>query len=96
MPALSMEVLMEVADRDEVYQKLKAAVREGKKPKDRGLVPYMVVWEELGVIKELVCRGERIVIPEGRCTTNDVALRDWVVDLRHSAHQGVDATKRQL
>ena len=48
-PALSTEVLREVADRDEVYQKLKVAVREGKKPKDRGLVPYMVVWEELGV-----------------------------------------------
>ena len=47
------------------------------------------------MIKELVCRGERIVIPEGRCTKN-VALRDWVVNLGHSAHQGVDATKRQL
>ena len=71
-------------------------MKEGKKPKDRDLVPYMAVWEELGVIEELVCRGERIVIPEGRCSTNDVALRDWVVDLGHSAHQGVDATKRQL
>ena len=95
-PALSMEVLREVAEQDEIYQKLKAAVKEGKKPKDRDLVPYMAVWEELGVIEELVCRGERIVIPEGRCSTNDVALRDWVVDLGHSAHQGVDATKRQL
>ena len=27
---------------------------------------------------------------------NNVALRDWVVDLGYSAHQGVDATKRQL
>ena len=91
-----MEALREVADRAEVYQKLKAVVREGKKPKDRGLVPYMVVWEELGVIKELACRGERIVIPEGRCLTNNAVLRDWVVDLGHSGHQGVDATKRQL
>ena len=80
-PALTMEVLREVAERDEIYQKLKAAVKEGKKPKDRDLVPYMAVWEKLGVIKELVCSGERIVIPERRCSTNDVALRDWVVDL---------------
>ena len=64
-PALSMEVLREVAERDEVYQKLKAAVKAGKKPKDRDMVPYMAVWEELGVIEELVCRGQRIVIPEG-------------------------------
>ena len=35
----------------------------------------MAVWEELEVIEELVCMGERIVIPEGRCSTNDVALR---------------------
>ena len=64
-PALSMEVLREVAERDEVYQKLKVAVKAGKKPKDRDMVPYMAVWEELGVIEELVCRGQRIVIPEG-------------------------------
>ena len=91
-------MLREVAERDEVYQKLKAAVKAGKKPKDRDMVPYMVVWEELGVIKEGRAggRGQRIVIPEGRCATNDVELRDWVVDLGHSAHQGVDTTKRQL
>jgi hypothetical protein len=56
------------------------------------MVPYMAVWEELGV----VCRGERIVIPEGRYEKNNVKLRDWVVDIGHSAHQGVDATKRPL
>ena len=60
-PALSMEVLREVAERDEGYQKLKAAMKAGKKPKERD----MAVWEELGVIEELVCRGQRIVIPEG-------------------------------
>ena len=58
-------MLREVAERDEVYQKLKAAVKAGKKPKDQDMVPYMAVWEELGVIEELVCRGQRIVIPEG-------------------------------
>ena len=95
-PALTMEVLKEVAKCDNVYQTLKAAVKEGKKPKDRDQVPYMAVWEELAVIEELVCRGERIVMPEGRSSTNDVALREWVVDLGHSSHQGVDATKRKL
>ena len=94
--ALTMEVLREVVVHEQVYQKLKAAVMEGEKPKDRDLVPYMGVWEELEVIKELVCRGEQIIIPEGRCAMNDMVLRDWVVDLGHSTHQGVDATKRQL
>jgi hypothetical protein len=58
------------------------------------MVPYMAVWEELGVAEELLCRGERIVIPEGRYEKNDVELRDWVVDIGHSAHLGVEATKR--
>ena len=53
-PALSLGVLKEAAEQDEVYQKLKEAVRAGKKPKDRDMVPYMAVWEELGVVKELV------------------------------------------
>ena len=63
-PALFMELLKEVTEHKKVYQKLKAAVKEGKKLKDRDLVPYMAVWVELTVIEELVCRGERIVIPE--------------------------------
>ena len=45
---------------------------------------------------ELLCRAERIVIPEGRHEKNDMELRDWMVDIGHSAHQGVDATKRQI
>ena len=94
-PTLSLEVLKEVAERDAVYQRLKEAVKTGRKPKDRDMVPYTAVWEELGVV-ELLCRGERIVIPEGRHEKNDMELRDWVVDIGHSAHQGVDATKRQL
>ena len=94
-PALSLQVLKEVAERDTVYQRLKEAVKAGRKHKDRDMVPYMAVWEELGVVEELLCRGERIVIPEGRHEKNDMELRDWVVDIGHITHQGVEATKRQ-
>ena len=38
-PALSLEVLKEVAERDEVYQRLKVAVKTGRKPRDRDMVP---------------------------------------------------------
>ena len=89
---MTMDVVKEVAEHDQNYQMLKKALNLGKKPTDRDLVPYMAVWEELAVIEELVFRGERLVIPEGRCTKHDVALRDWVVDLGHSTYQGVDAT----
>ena len=48
------------------------------------------------MVEELVGRGGIIVIPEGRHQKNDMELRDGEVDIGHSAHQGVDATKRQL
>ena len=85
-PALSLEMLREVAAQDPVYQGLMEAVKKGRKPKDRSMTPYMSVWTELGVLEGLLCRGEKIVIPEGRHKDNDVELRDWVVDLRRSAH----------
>ena len=36
------------------------------------------------------------MIPEGRVAGDQTTLREWVVDLGHSAHQGIDATKRLL
>ena len=50
-PALTMEVVKEVAEHNRVYQKLKVAMKKGKKPTDSDLVLYMAVWEELAVIK---------------------------------------------
>ena len=65
----------------EFYQdRTKEAVKTGRKPKDRDMFPYMAVREELGVVEELLCRGERIVILEGRHEKNNWELRDWVVD----------------
>ena len=36
------------------------------------------------------------MIPEDRVAGEETTVREWVVDLGHSAHQGVDATKRLL
>ena len=38
-------------------------MRQCKKPGDRKLVPYMSVWPELGVVDDLVCSGDRLVVP---------------------------------
>ena len=56
----------------------------------------MSVWTELAVIRGFVARGERIVISEGSVAGEQTSLREWVVYLGHSAHQGIDATKRLL
>ena len=42
-PALSLKVMKEMAERNRVHQKLKEAVKTGRKPKDRDKVPYMAV-----------------------------------------------------
>ena len=65
-PPLTLDMLREVAAQDVVYQELMEAVKAGRKPKDRSMIPYMSVWKELGVLEGLLCRGERLVIPEGR------------------------------
>ena len=53
-----------MAEQDTVYQRPKEAEKAGRKPKDRDMIPNMVAGEELGVVEELLSRGERIVIPE--------------------------------
>ena len=42
------------------------AVKQGRTLTDRDKMPYMAVREEPGVQEEMLCRGERIVIPEGQ------------------------------
>jgi hypothetical protein len=94
--ALSVELIKQAADSDPVYKKLREAVKQGIKKMDRDLVPYTSVWTELGVIEDLVCRGEKIVIPDAHLPRDEGNLREWVVELGHSGHMGVEATKRLL
>ena len=89
-------MLQHAAGNDPIYQKLIQAIKLGKKPTDPDLVPFTSVWEEMSVIRDLVCRGERIVIPNGTLPGTDDNVREWVVELGHSGHQGTNATKRLL
>ena len=63
---------------------------------NRNLVPYNSVWTKLGVIKGLVCRGDRIVIPDSHLPREQGNMRNWVVELGHSDYLGLVATKRLL
>ena len=74
-PLLPLKVVQEVAWEEPIYQKLKEAVQGGHKPEDRDMVTYKAVWTELRVIQGLVCRGERILIPEGKYGRHKVPLR---------------------
>ena len=95
-PALTTKMIQEVAEKDKTYQKLLTAVRKGVKPHDKELGPYTAVWEELAVVENLVLRNERIVIPEGMLSNDEGDIREWIVELGHSGHMGIAATKRLL
>ena len=95
-PALTLDMTKQAVTGDKTYQDLMEAVRSGVKSTDQHLSKYMSVWPELTVIKGVVARGERIVIPDCRMVKEQATLREWLVDLGHSAHQGIDATKRLL
>ena len=61
--AVSLDHIKEATHRDATYQKLLTAVKSGQGKEDPDLVPYTSVWEELGTVDDLVCRGDKVVIP---------------------------------
>ena len=95
-PALTLKMMQQAALSDPVYHELIEAVQQGKTPEDPGLTPYTSVWGELSVMQQLVCRGERIIIPNSELPGGEGNLRDWVIDLGHSGHLGINATKHLL
>ena len=96
LDAVSVEMLQEAADKDTDYAKLRAAVREGHKPKEGELTPYMSVWTELGVVDNLVCSEDRLVVPSAEMGKKAGNIRTWLVDIAHNGHHRADAMKRYL
>lgn len=64
-PELTEDMKKQARQTDPVYQKLLQAVKKGKKPRGPDLIPYTLVWGVLGIQNGQVCRGERIVSPDG-------------------------------
>ena len=63
-------MLHKAEEKDPTYKKLWEAVRQGKKPDNKEFVPYMSVCTELGVVDDLVCRGDRLVVPSAELGKN--------------------------
>lgn len=94
--AVTVDMIRQAAERDPVYSDLIAAVKSGHKPADRRFVPYTSVWAELGVVDGLICRGERIVVPDSEVTGGDGNIREWVTEIAHEGHHGMVNMKRYL
>ena len=96
--AVSEEIIKEAGHKDPTYKAVMQAVKEGRKPVDRSLKQYTnaSVWPELSVIDDILCRGERIVVPSAHLPQYGGNIRDWVVEIGHSSHMGMNTTKRLL
>ena len=94
--AVSLDHIKEAAHREPTYQKLLAAVKSGQGKDNPDLVPYTSVWEELGAVDNLVCRGDMVVIPNSSVSGSSTNIRTWLVDCVHEGHQGQDNMKRNL
>ena len=94
--AVTVDMLREVADRDPNYIMLREAVLAGKKTENPAISPYTSVWMELAVVDNLVCRGDRIVVPSADLAEQTGNIRTWLVDIAHDGHHGEEAMKRCL
>ena len=67
-PALPLEVLWEVAAQDEVYQRLRVAVKKGRKPADRNKVQDLSITDKYleGKAMPCDCTSRHGVPNEGR------------------------------
>ena len=95
--ALTIEMIQEAATKDDIYQKLKEAIRLGRKPKGNTILKdYTKIWEELSIVNDLVLRGDKIVIPKGNLEGEIGNIRQWIIELGHEGHMGTAAIKRRL
>ena len=67
---------------------LKADILQGKLPKRPAVQPFKEIFSELSVVKSLVMRGTRIVIPRD--------LQWGIIALACEGHQGLTKTKQYL
>ena len=81
-----------------VYSTWSSLTRQhrSKKPTDKKFVPYMSVWSELGEIDNLVCRGERLVVPSAEMGKAAGNIKMWLADIAYVGHHGEDAMKQYL
>ena len=88
--AVTMKVMKDYTNKCDVMAKLKyCIIHKGNiHTKDPDLAPYKHVFPELSVMRQLIMRGEKIVVPR--------ALQEDVVALAHSTHQGSTKTKQFL
>ena len=89
---ISASIYQEAVAMDPTYQKLVVAIRQVKRDQDPDLRPYRTVWGELGITDGLVCRGERIVLPDAELARDGGNIRDWGTMATQASQQPRDCS----
>ena len=97
-PAVTVDLLQEAVARDKDYRELSDYIKNGQKPTESKWKDYTnsSTWPELSVLDNLICRGNRIVIPGGEMPGHSGSIRQWLVQAAHSGHMGTSAMKRLM
>ena len=91
--ALTLEEIERETKTDPVLSKIFHLLKEGKLNKrslnqDPDLKPYAKISDEFSLIRNIIVRGDRVVIPK--------SLINRVIRLSHEGHQGIVKTKQFL
>ena len=85
---ITFDILRKETNKDDTLAMLKADVLRGKLSKRPAVQPFKEIFSELSIVKSLVMRGTRIVIPR--------ELQQDIIALAHEGHQGLTKTKQYL
>ena len=88
--AVTLQQVVEATEKDLKLHLLKQAVNIGHldTAQHPQLTEYARFFDELAIIEGIICRTDKVLVPE--------ALQSTMVDIAHEAHQGLTKTKQYL
>ena len=95
--AIKTEEIKEIAIQDEAYMTTMEYIKRGCSNKQTIQKEYQKVFGELSIYRDVLMKGEQIVLPNAKRTTGDETnIRSEILDITHQGHPGASAMKRQL
>ena len=88
--AIQLQDVATATEAETNLQQLKVAVQKGHLDVHThpNLKEYARFFESLSVIEGVLCRGDKVLIPE--------ALQKQVIEIAHEPHQGITKTKQHV
>ena len=94
--ALSPADVRCAGEHDATYKLIMNELRAGNRPSKKIPISYKRVWDELCVVDNIIHRGNKIVLPNGKTDKGPGSIRDVALDIAHEGHIGMSETKKNL